>query len=120
MHDKLKLATPAALGPVGADPDFKETALVFRAKRQELLASNIANVDTPGYRALDASFDSALRDALRLTDATNPKPPCLQKDKLHCVSWALSGTLSSTNWLFHRWTTSRRNSTRLHRTPQGE
>ena len=33
--------------------------LQFRAKRTEVLASNIANVDTPNYKARDLSFDSA-------------------------------------------------------------
>ena len=32
--------------------------------RQKLLASNIANADTPGYKARDVDFAAALRDAL--------------------------------------------------------
>jgi len=39
-------------------------ALRFRAQRTALLASNIANADTPGYKAQDLSFHSALRSAL--------------------------------------------------------
>lgn len=43
---------------------FQETALSMRAKRQELLASNIANADTPNYKARDIDFASALQGAL--------------------------------------------------------
>lgn len=49
-------------------------ALAARARRAELLATNIANADTPGYRARDidfsAVFDAAQQEtgALRTTD----------------------------------------------------
>lgn len=37
--------------------------LDWTAARQKLIASNIANLDTPGYRARDLDFQSALRRA---------------------------------------------------------
>ena len=40
-------------------------ALQLRARRQEVLAGNIANADTPGYRAVDFDFSQALADAGR-------------------------------------------------------
>lgn len=43
---------------------FHETALRIRGQRQELLASNIANADTPNYKARDIDFNSALKSAL--------------------------------------------------------
>lgn len=43
---------------------FQETALSLRAQRQQLLASNIANADTPDYKARDINFSSALQNAL--------------------------------------------------------
>ena len=43
---------------------FNETALSLRAQRQEVLASNIANADTPNYKARDIDFSSALQGAL--------------------------------------------------------
>jgi flagellar basal-body rod protein FlgB len=46
---------------------FNETALSLRAQRQELLASNIANADTPNYKARDIDFSSALQGALART-----------------------------------------------------
>lgn len=38
-------------------------ALVARSERAELLASNLANADTPGYKAKDMDFQSALSQA---------------------------------------------------------
>ena len=42
---------------------FHQNALNVRAFRQQLLAANIANADTPGYKARDIDFSAALRDA---------------------------------------------------------
>lgn len=42
---------------------FQHQALNLRAHRQEVLASNIANADTPHYKARDFDFASALADA---------------------------------------------------------
>jgi flagellar basal-body rod protein FlgB len=44
---------------------FNREALDVRAYRQELLSSNIANADTPGYRARDVDFASSLAGALK-------------------------------------------------------
>jgi len=43
--------------------DFHGQALSLRSERQRLIASNIANADTPGYVARDMNFAQALRDA---------------------------------------------------------
>jgi flagellar basal-body rod protein FlgB len=43
--------------------EFHGQALVLRAERQRILAGNIANADTPGYRAKDFDFAAALRQA---------------------------------------------------------
>jgi len=43
--------------------DFQATALSLRSERQRLLASNIANADTPGYVSRDIDFAQALRQA---------------------------------------------------------
>ncbi|MFO0202891.1 MAG: flagellar basal body rod protein FlgB, partial [Alphaproteobacteria bacterium] len=43
--------------------NFHGQALTLRAERQKLIASNIANGDTPGYQARDIDFASALREA---------------------------------------------------------
>ncbi len=43
---------------------FHQSALNLRAYRQQLLASNIANADTPNFKARDIDFASALQSAL--------------------------------------------------------
>lgn len=46
-----------------AGHDFQQKMLGIRAYRQQLLASNIANADTPGYKALDIDIEEAARIA---------------------------------------------------------
>lgn len=43
--------------------DSMSNALVLRAQRQQLIASNIANADTPGFVARDFDFAQALANA---------------------------------------------------------
>ncbi|NDE18211.1 flagellar basal body rod protein FlgB [bacterium] len=43
---------------------FGETALRLRTYRQQILGSNLANADTPGFRAKDVNFAAALREQL--------------------------------------------------------
>jgi flagellar basal-body rod protein FlgB len=42
---------------------FSQNALNLHAYRQQLIASNIANADTPGYKARDIDFAAALKNA---------------------------------------------------------
>lgn len=44
---------------------FNAAALRMRSHRQEILASNLANADTPGYQARDVAFDVALREQMQ-------------------------------------------------------
>jgi flagellar basal-body rod protein FlgB len=46
-----------------------ERALEGSSLRQQALASNLANVNTPGYRRSDVDFHSALAGAMRSGDA---------------------------------------------------
>lgn len=43
--------------------DFNATALLLRSERTRVLAGNIANADTPHYKARDFDFRSALEQA---------------------------------------------------------
>ena len=58
-----------------------ETALKFRAMRNQLLSSNIANADTPNYKARDVDFgavlNSARSDSISMT----------RTSELHKKSW---------------------------------
>lgn len=57
------LHIPLAGSAHGGGHDFQEIALGLRAYRQQLIASNIANADTPDYKAVDIDFQEALRVA---------------------------------------------------------
>jgi len=58
------------LDKLDAEFAFGRQALDVRAYRQELLSSNIANADTPGYKARDVDFASSLAGALKKTGAS--------------------------------------------------
>lgn len=51
---------------------FHEVSLGLRAQRQQLLASNIANADTPNFKARDIDFNSALQSALSQSGQAAP------------------------------------------------
>ncbi|MBV8210564.1 MAG: flagellar basal body rod protein FlgB [Burkholderiaceae bacterium] len=53
--------------------DFQATALGLQAQRAKVLASNIANADTPNYQARDFDFGQALAQATQ--SATQPTAP---------------------------------------------
>lgn len=42
--------------------DFHANALLLRSQRQQVIASNIANADTPGYVSRDFDFAAALKN----------------------------------------------------------
>jgi len=52
------------LEQLNARLDTLSSSLQLRSARQQVLASNIANVDTPGYVARDIDFGAALENAL--------------------------------------------------------
>ncbi|HBA09045.1 flagellar basal body rod protein FlgB [Methylotenera mobilis] len=43
---------------------FHQNALRVRGQRQELIAANIANADTPHYKARDLDFNAAMKNAM--------------------------------------------------------
>ena len=51
---------------------FNETALNLRGQRQQLIASNIANADTPNYKARDIDFTSAMKLAMNRAGSAAP------------------------------------------------
>ena len=46
---------------------FSETALALRGQRMEVLSRNIANSDTPNFKAQDVDFKSVLNDTQGVT-----------------------------------------------------
>ncbi|MBF0158958.1 MAG: flagellar basal body rod protein FlgB [Magnetococcales bacterium] len=59
------MAGSELLGPLGA---FKTNLLDLRQRRQEIISTNIANVDTPGYKANRLEFEAELRAAMPSMD----------------------------------------------------
>ena len=52
--------------------DFQAKGLVLRAERQRVIASNIANADTPGYSGRDFNFKDAMAAALGTSSTSIP------------------------------------------------
>ncbi|MBW7903636.1 MAG: flagellar basal body rod protein FlgB [Rhodocyclaceae bacterium] len=48
---------------------FHHQALSLRAHRQQVLAGNIANADTPNFKARDIDFSAALKNAMAGRDS---------------------------------------------------
>lgn len=71
---------------------FQQAALNLRAARQELLASNIANADTPNYKARDIDFASALQNALA---GTATELPVVQTSPMHLEGRASGSILGA-------------------------
>lgn len=60
MAPTLKIGT----GLMGKTARLLAHALDYRAKRHGVIAGNLANIDTPGYKPKDIDFDDALKEAL--------------------------------------------------------
>lgn len=65
---------------------FHSQALALRSERQRLLASNIANADTPGYQARDFDFAGALQQATK-AQAAGVNPAAARSEAQ--LRWAL-------------------------------
>jgi hypothetical protein len=58
-----------------AGHDFQQKMLGVRAYRQQLLASNIANADTPGYKAVDIDIKRPPKSSKVHRDRCHWQPP---------------------------------------------
>ena len=58
---------------------FQTEALKLRSQRQELLAANIANADTPGYKAVDFDFGKTLSAVATTTSGPASVPEILYR-----------------------------------------
>jgi len=54
--------------------DFFRQVLALRAYRQEILAADIANASTPGFKAADVDFTGAMQAATARDTGSNPPP----------------------------------------------
>lgn len=91
MTFALYRVCPKALGKTMSglpefDPlTFHATALKLRSLRQQVLSSNLANADTPGYRARDFDFARALNEQLGAT-VNHSALPVSRTNKGHLAS----------------------------------
>jgi flagellar basal-body rod protein FlgB len=60
--------------------NFQADALALRSERQRLIASNIANADTPNYVARDFNFAQALRQATGQSSSAQSSLPAPKLD----------------------------------------
>jgi flagellar basal-body rod protein FlgB len=70
---------------------FSEAALRMRTYRQQILASNMANVDTPGYKARDVLFSQALREQLEGAAYSNALPLAASNERHYRIGGSLPG-----------------------------
>ena len=75
--------------------NFNSEALRLRSERQRLIASNIANADTPGYVARDFNFANALADATgRQSQAAGTSAPRVTMTASSPLHMARNGSLA--------------------------
>lgn len=68
------VASSNALSRVSPQQSIHEVALSVHAKRLQLIASNLANADTPNYKAVDIDFRETLRQTLQSQASRTPGP----------------------------------------------
>lgn len=74
--------------------DYHHQALSVRVARQELLSSNVANADTPNFKAKDIDFASVLHDKLGLTSQSglsNVKLNATSPQHIHSAAQGIFG-----------------------------
>jgi len=81
--------------PLFNDPAFKAIsyALDGLSLRQKVTANNIANVDTPGYKAQQVKFEDQLQQAMR--DNTEPGLPLQATNAAHLGGDSSKTTLAA-------------------------
>ncbi|KLJ02726.1 flagellar basal body rod protein FlgB [Luteimonas sp. FCS-9] len=61
--------------PISSYLGLQADALPLREQRMKLIASNLANADTPGFQARDLDFNAALAAAARTRESGGPTAP---------------------------------------------
>ncbi|MDB5777097.1 MAG: flagellar basal body rod protein FlgB [Herbaspirillum sp.] len=86
--------------------NFNQNALNLRAQRQQLLASNIANADTPNYKARDINFAATLQSKLKQTQSSSvpatPSVDLARTSPMHIAGKPMPATGQSDNQAQYR------------------
>lgn len=72
---------------------FHEQSLRLRSERQEILAANIANADTPKYKARDIDFKAAMQKAMNPNGADTP----VNSSSINKEAFRFAGNLQQTS-----------------------
>jgi flagellar basal-body rod protein FlgB len=89
------------IGSIGS-MDFQAQALQLQAERGRVLASNIANADTPNYKARDFNFQQALMAATAGTGASGAASAAVPVARTQPGHMALPSAAGGTPALLYR------------------
>lgn len=76
-----------------------EKAVKLRSMRAEVIARNLANADTPGYKAQDIDFKSAMQASM---EASGKQGPLSNTDSRHYKTANTSGAMADKVTLTYR------------------
>ena len=62
--------------------------------RNDILANNIANADTPGFKRKDVQFETYLKNAVAGTDSLNETVANIDLNELNCTTYIDQANLS--------------------------
>ena len=62
--------------------------------RKDILANNIANADTPGFKRKDVQFETYLKNAVAGTDSLNETVANIDLNELNCTTYTDQANLS--------------------------
>lgn len=62
--------------------------------RNDILANNIANADTPGFKRKDVQFETYLKNAVAGTDSLNETVANIDLNELNCTTYTDQANLS--------------------------
>ena len=62
--------------------------------RNDILANNIANADTPGFKRIDVQFETYLKNAVAGTDSLNETVANIDLNELNCTTYTDQANLS--------------------------
>ncbi len=69
-----------------------ESALLLRAERAQVIASNLANVDTPNYKARDFDFQAAIKRSMG--EQSGDQLALASTQPNHIAHWPSSGSVN--------------------------
>lgn len=79
-----------------------ESALKIREQRGEILANNLANADTPNFKARDLDFRAALQDANSGLSQSSQGSSSMAKTNSRHMDGDASGFASTSSYLMYR------------------